>query len=616
MDFSFKKTVSDVFSKKIGKTFENCYKKSKAYVRKIPREYIVHIKNVSVIAASYGLAALLVYGGFGLRIFLRELFSLLCAYGAVCIWFTARISRETPFRIAVGVTSCIAPILFINNSVVTALVCLLTIILCEFIFFEYLRGCNLFSGRLPVYIICENENDAKYAEAFQKEYKILELAVLSAQKKEIYGSLESLEDIRKRLDRINRFPFYPSPRRLIYLAKKTNPDVLAELSELAADCSVPAFRATKNIFADEENGITSCGVAPISYDDWGTSGGVSSEKTVFSSVLRGKRIWVCYDGRGCVRDLIGMIASVSSANLTVLCESERLMAETERDLSERYPDKDCKIKIADINLLELQGGKPDILFYNMPIRHAGSGEENLKEAVVKNVSDTGKLIKFAQSVKIPTVFILSASGALNVNNWIGATQRLGELYAQFADSQSRRTYTKFKIIRLPEEMTDPAGIFGKTVSSIVSNGCINLNPADFESETPYHRKDISDPFLKIIAALIKNGDTEPYVYTVAPKNGISPDELAKNICRMYHLRKDKDVRIIRDSRSREMTLDDFLSITESPEKTPIAGVLRTAFPCVNSKKYESMWTLEEINAMSTRELISAVFQSLNEKIKT
>jgi hypothetical protein len=291
------------------------------------------------------------------------------------------------------------------------------------------------------------------------------------------------------------------------------------------------------------------------------------------------------------------------------------MLKAEQELLGKCSDKNCKIKIVDLSLFELQTGKPDVLFYNIPVKSIHSGEENLKETVVKNVLETKRLINFAQSSKIPSVFILSGSGALNARNWIGATQRLGELLAQFADSQHRKMFTKFKVIRIPDEIGDSEGIFRKTVSSIFSNGYINYDHQNFETNAVYYRKDILPLLVKAVTFLVKSNDVTSAVYTIAPKNNITFDDYIENICKTACLRPYRDVQIIKSTKSEEMKLDDFIDINEPIEKTAIAGILRTKFTCNSFVNYSDVWTIEEINTMTTRELISAVFQNLNEKIK-
>jgi hypothetical protein len=615
-DFSFKKIREKIPSKKIKEIFSKCYQKVAEKIAEIPEEYMSHIRNVLVLVGSYSLMSFLIYPELKIQNFVKEVFSLLCAYGAIFFWFMDRIDNEIPFRIAIAVTACVSPVLFINNPIGVAIICLLMIVFCEFIIFEYIRGCNLFSNLIPVYIICENEQEAETAQEFSNDYKILELIVLASPKNGKYSSLKSIDDIKNWLRKINYIPFYPSPKRFMYFSGKINTDNFAQLLELSAECSTPLFRITKNIFHKQNISSSSLSVSPVFLNDLETTAISPSDRTALSAALKGKRIWICYDGRGIILDLIGIISLITSVDLTIFCESERLMLYAKSELANNWPNKNYKIKIVDINLFNLQGTKPDVLFYNMPIKSFHSGEENLKEAVIKNVLDTKRMIDFSQSNKIPFVFILSNSGALNANNWIGATQRLGELFAQFADSQSRKTYTKFKIIRIPEEITDLSNILGDVLSSIFSKGYVNVNFLDSELAALYYKKDILPPLLKTIVSLMKNNDTTSSIYTIAPKNDVIFEDFIKNVCNVCGLRKDKDVQVVYNCPSEEMKLDDFVSISESMEKTAISNVLRTKFTCINSENYEHIWTIEEINGMTTRELIAAVFQSLNEKIHT
>jgi hypothetical protein len=192
---------------------------------------------------------------------------------------------------------------------------------------------------------------------------------------------------------------------------------------------------------------------------------------------------------------------------------------------------------------------------------------------------------------------------------------LGELFAQFADSKI--STTKFRIIRLPEEITDPASVFGKALGSFFSSGRLRADFSDSESINAYYKNDLLPPLLKTIVSLMKSTDSTSSVYTVAPKGKEAIfEDFAKDALAVACLRKDKDARIIYNHKPEETKSDDLFSVVEPLEKTAIAGVLRTKFLRSGSADYKNVWTIEEIDKMTTRELISAVFQSLNEKIKT
>ncbi|GHU11708.1 hypothetical protein FACS189449_03720 [Alphaproteobacteria bacterium] len=557
---------------------------------------------------------MLVYPKLSIINIIVEVFSLLCIYGAVFIWFIDRITVDVRYKFVLCVTASAAPVLFINNPLGVAIVAILLMVFLEFLLFEYLRGCRLFDDAIPVYVICEEEHDIDSIADFLEGYKILECVVLSNPTTEDrrFSSMKSTDDIGKWLAKINKIAFFPTPRRLLYFSTKPNPDTLVSLIGLSSEFSVPLFKVVINTFGKR----TFPAITPLDIADFDSISLMPQEKSALTVAFKSKVVWIFYDGRSSVLDLVYAIASASSVDITVLCETERLFAEAEQRLKNASSHHDYKIKIVDVDMMNACDSKPDILFYNMPIKSADYCDDILKEAVIKNVIYMNKIIEFAQRTQIPYVFVLSSDGALNANNWIGATQRLGELFAQFADSKSRKLHTKFRIIRIPESATDKSGIFGKIISDIKTNGCVNMNFPSCDVAKLYYRRDILSLLIKMVISALKEYDFSSSVYTLIPENRVSLDSLLSVICNQFLLRKDVDVKITYGCQSQAMDLEDFPNITEVLEKTSINGVLRTKFSTHNPASYESRpWSIAQINDMNTRELVSAVFQSLNEKIE-
>jgi hypothetical protein len=114
---------------------------------------------------------------------------------------------------------------------------------------------------------------------------------------------------------------------------------------------------------------------------------------------------------------------------------------------------------------------------------------------------------------------------------------------------------------------------------------------------------------------MKTADATSSAYVIAPKGGTTFEDFIKDSRSALCLRKDKEGRVIYGYQLETAKSDASFEIAESLEKTAIAGVLRSKFLCSNPESYKRVWTVKEINEMTTRELISAVFQSLSEKLK-
>lgn len=613
-----KKIVANIYYKKILILLKKIFEQKNVrlpqdMLSKIPKEHRPHVKNLLILIFSYTTSSLIIYPHFAFGIFLREIFALLCIYGAIYISFLEKIEESITFKVFVGASALLCPIIFINNTPMVALVAILVFMICEFIAFEYARGCKLFSSKIPVYIIFDNGVDDTIAKKILAEYKVLELVVLeSSNECSNVATLRSIENLKTWIRKISFVPFYPTPKRLIYFSQKINADRIIQLANIAAEFSLPLYKGAINI---DGTGI-SVRAFPISFSDFDHVCISSQEKTALSSCFKNKKIWAYYDGRGCVLDLIYAFTTINSIDLTILCESEMLFLQAEQYLSAKSSSKNWQIKIMNLDVLDALDTVPDMLFYNIPIKSNFSGENNLKEALIKNVLNTQNLIKYAQNKKIPHVFVLSGNGAINATNWIGATQRLGELFVQFADSNSRKTSSKFRIIRIPESATDVQGLLGNIIASVLANGEIHIDFINTETYASFYRKDILPILIKSVISIYKAHDASSTVYTILPKNNISLNDLINKACNIVGLRRDKDVSVIYNSKTEALELDNFPNISEPLEETNMENVYCTKFSYVDELLYLNTWSIEQIYKMSTRDLISAVFQSLSEKIKT
>ena len=131
----------------------------------------------------------------------------------------------------------------------------------------------------------------------------------------------------------------------------------------------------------------------------------------------------------------------------------------------------------------------------------------------------------------------------------------------------------------------------------------------------YYRKEIISPLIKSVVQSLKESDPFHSVLTILPKKGADLKELIRAVCNILCLRPDHDIKISNKPSSETMELESFPNISEKLEKTSLPEVMCTKFTSTKAESYDSNWNVEQINSMSTRDLISAVFQSLSEKTK-
>lgn len=581
------------------KNFEKIKTYYKLCIKKIPDNQRYHLINIAVLIGSYLVSSILIYPSFEILRCLKEIFSLLCIYYAIFFWFMDKFSETTILRFCLAVTTCLFPVILAESTFGVSLVCISLIIALEYIIFCYIRGCHLFSKELPVYIICETKQDVEESARLTQKYKVLELISLSGEKGLKLSRINSTDKLDKQLNKISRIPFWPAPRKLIYCAENVQPSKVRQLLGISAKYAVPLFRTSGE------------GICPISLKNFSPIPSV--DKNLLNNVFKNKNIWICFDGRRSVADLICTLAGMNSVNLSVICESEALVAQIEPELTNI--NGNYSIKVADLPFLLASEVCPDILFYNFPIESEHSfSDESLKNALVRNVVDTLGLIKLANIHKIPMTFVLSSSEAQNANNWTRATQRLGELYFQHADFFHMKTQIKFKVVRLPENIWDINGFYGKALSSILDSGCINENFYENNINNLYDSEEILPLMIKAISMAYKT-ERNAEVLTVIPQNKANTQDVIKNICNLFGLEPETDINIIHDSKNEAMELDNFPNISESSEKTSEDGIFVTKFIAAAMNSYNKDYSIEEIGKMNQRDLMSMVFQELSEKIK-
>ncbi|MBO7537514.1 MAG: polysaccharide biosynthesis protein [Alphaproteobacteria bacterium] len=570
--------------------------------KKISQNYRCHAINLSILIGSYLLGSLLIYPKMSFSVFFKELFSIVCIYGALLCWFTEKFSGNNVLRICLAVTTCFAPVIFINNSFSVAVVYLLLVVLIEYVIFSYLQGHRLFSKNVPVYVICEDSSDLDVARRLLSKYKVLELILLSKNKSRDMkiSDIHTIELLERQLKKFRYIPFYPQPRKFIYCAQKKNLENLSKLLEVATEYSI-SIMTVKNgeLFSLSLNDLT---------DDFPII-----DRNPLTGLFKNKNIWICYDGRRTVLDLICILSGIASVNLTIICESASLIPEVNHILTQISSFKNYRVKIADLSFLIMNEARPDILFYNMPIKMRFSDEDHLKEALVKNVIDTDRMIKLAQGIKIPLTFVLSSTNSMDANNWTGATQRLGELLCQHADFQCRKTSSRFKVIRIPENVSDQYGFLGEVTESILKSGSVFLNFSESDLMDMYNSKDIIALTLKAIMLSYKTEKTAE-VLTVLPQNKADPKDLIAKICNLHGLKLERDIKVHYAKISETMELDNFPNISENLEKTSTLNIFCTKFVTSSVGNYGDLLTVEQISKMNPREIISAVFQSISDKV--
>lgn len=591
----------------------------------LPKDTTLHLQNISILLLSYIVVSAAIYPDLSLWKCAKEIFSLLCMYAAIFIWFMEKITTSNAYKVLIGVTAIFAPVIFVNSSLEVAIVTILFLIILEYVVYEYASGCNLFSNLTPVYIVCSNHKQIKGLKSeLNSRFKIIGFVLtddVGTKRDEAEIDIDRVKftDLEKKLSKLDRMFFLPYPREILYLPCEDEKRASEQLSRLCLICAKFSLKVFKISCVAEDRRHQGFSIVPVTTQDVVPDANFAQlkQKTTLNAAFKNSRVWVFADESEMFLDLIHSISTVSSVDLTVFCDSIQLSEDLYSELTKKRGITNYKTKIADINMISLQESKPDIIFYSLPVKGHVKSEYSLKEILVKNVLYTQNLIEYAQNARVKYVFIMSSSDAVNASNWIGATQRLGELIAQHADAKSKRLFTKFKVIRTPLYSSTAFKALNNVAVSILSTGSAIF----YKDKLPHIQSDdtLFRSLLRLIFTMIKEDDPFRSVYTISSPSldEQSASDLAVKASSIIGLKNSVKVVFESDEDSEQMDLENFPNIQEEFEETEIPYVTRTKLLPSDGKEHEGLpLTLEIVRNMNTRELISFVFQEISIRKKS
>ena len=178
------------------------------------------------------------------------------------------------------------------------------------------------------------------------------------------------------------------------------------------------------------------------------------DTALISRAIQGKRILVTGAGGSIGGELVRQIASLDPAEITLLESSEFNLYRIDLELSENYPNTNvssvlCDICDRDAVLAAFADAQPDIVYHAAALKHVPLVEKNPCAGVATNVLGTRNVADAARLFRAKAMVQVSTDKAVNPVGMMGATKRLGELYAQALDLESEgdQNATRFMTVR-------------------------------------------------------------------------------------------------------------------------------------------------------------------------
>lgn len=236
--------------------------------------------------------------------------------------------------------------------------------------------------------------------------------------------------------------------QLIIAIQNPDEDKRKEIVEicLAQGVTVHKVPSTKSWIDGE---FSTKQISKIKIDDLLGRKPIVLDEAKIQSELNGEVILVTGAAGSIGSGMVRQIAKYKPLKLILLDQAESPLYDLQNELATEFPSLKFEVVIGDIRSLDRMRNvfnvfKPKYVFHAAAYKHVPLMEVNPSEAVLTNILGTKNLVDLANEFRVHKFVMISTDKAVNPTNVMGASKRIAEIYAQFAnDSNTKYITTRF-----------------------------------------------------------------------------------------------------------------------------------------------------------------------------
>ncbi len=292
-------------------------------------------------------------------------------------------------------------------------------------------------------------------------------------------------------------------------------------------------------------------------------------------MIVGKKVLITGAGGTIGSELTLQIAGFEPQSLMLLDHGEYNLYTIDMSLKQMFPDVMYEAVLANVRdrdrIMQLfESYKPDIVFHAAALKHVPIVELNPEEGVLTNLTGTKNVVDAACKQNVQTMVQISTDKAVNPTNVMGATKRLGELYAQSLDLRED-SMTRFVTVRFGNVLGSSGSVVPLFRSQLERGGPITVTHPEIKRYFMTVREAVG---LVLQASAKSSQEERGNIFVLDMGDSIRIQDVARKMIRLANLEPDKDIKIVFTGlRPGEKLYEELFDISETPLETSIEGVL-------------------------------------------
>lgn len=317
---------------------------------------------------------------------------------------------------------------------------------------------------------------------------------------------------------------------------------------------------------------------------------IELDLSLLTPEIQGKTVMITGAAGSIGSQIVRQLLQFNYGKLVLIDEAETPCFFLTNEITQINGMRDVKMHIMDIcdtrQMRRVMAKyKPDIIYHAAAYKHVPMMEQNVRSAVLVNVSGTKSLADMAVEFGVKKFVMVSTDKAVNPTNVMGASKRIAEMYVQSLNFHQNTT--KFVTTRFGNVLDSNGSVIPIFRKQIEEGLPLTVTHPDI---TRYFMTIKEACQLVITAGAMGNGG-EIFIFDMG--ESLKINDIAKKMIELSGLKLDRDISIkYTGLRPGEKLYEELLANEENTIKTPHSKIMIAK---VNAQPYEQL--LPEIDKL-------------------